>query len=200
MKKCFYHPEVDAAAYCRHCGKALCPGCQRAVREVVYCEDCLAVITQQRAIAAPSPGVALALGFIPGVGAIYNAEYVKALIYIIIFGGLISVIGSPAARGFEPLLGLLLAGFYFYMPIEAYQTAKRRAAGLAAAPTGELPESKLAPAGPIILIVLGVLFLLNTLDVFRWTWHVMRFWPLVLIVIGVLLLWRRVGGGPERTP
>lgn len=200
MRKCFYHPEVDAVAYCRNCGKALCTECCRDVRGVVYCEDCLAVMTQQPAPGAPSPGVALALGFIPGVGAIYNGEYVKAFIYIIIFGGIISLFSTPAARGFEPLLGLLLAGFYFYMPIEAYQTAKRRAAGLAAIPAGELLESRLAPAGPIILIVLGVLFLLNSLDIFRWGWQVMRFWPLVLIVIGVLLLWRRVGGGPERTP
>jgi len=200
MKKCFYHPEVDAVAYCRNCGKALCTECRRAVREVVYCEDCLAVMTKQAAPAAPSPGVALALGFIPGVGAIYNGEYVKALIYIIIVGGLISILGSPAARGFEPLLAFLLVGFWFYMPIEAYQTAKRRAAGLAAVPAGELPESRLAPAGPIILIALGVLFLLHSLDIFRWSWHVLRFWPVVLILIGALLLWRRAGGGPERTP
>src|SRR3972149_770027 len=78
---------------------------------------------------APSPGVALALGFIPGVGAIYNGEFAKALLYIIIFGGLISLMDSSASRGAEPLFGMLLAAFYIYMPIEAYQTAKRRAAG-----------------------------------------------------------------------
>ena len=180
--KCFQHPETDAAAYCRNCGKALCETCRRDVRGVIYCEDCLAATVAHAVPGAPSPGVALALGFIPGVGAIYNGEYVKALIYIVIFGGMISILSSGAARGMEPLLGMLLAGFYFYMPIEAYQTAKRRALGL-------------APAGPIILIVLGVLFLLRTLDIFPWSGHIWRFWPVILIAIGLVLLRRRFGGG-----
>jgi len=196
--KCFQHPETDAAAYCRNCGKALCETCRRDVRGVIYCEDCLAATVAHAVPGAPSPGVALALGFIPGVGAIYNGEYVKALIYIVIFGGMISILSSGAARGMEPLLGMLLAGFYFYMPIEAYQTAKRRALGLAPAPApagGPSIETSLAPAGPIILIVLGVLFLLNTLDVFRWSWNIWRFWPVILIAIGLVLLRRRFGGG-----
>lgn len=198
--KCFQHPEQDAAGYCRTCGKALCETCRRDVRGVVYCEDCLAATLTQHVPGAPSPGVALALGFIPGVGAIYNGEYMKALIYIIIFGGLISIMDSPAARGMEPLLGMLLAAFYFYMPIEAYQTAKRRSLGLAPlpAPGGEPIESKLAPAGPIILIVLGVLFLLNSLDVFRWSWRIGRFWPVILIAIGAWLLAKRLRGSEGR--
>ncbi|MFQ5816684.1 MAG: LiaI-LiaF-like domain-containing protein [Terriglobia bacterium] len=193
--KCFHHTETDAVGYCRNCGKALCGECRRDVRGVIYCEDCLATtVAQQPLPGAPNPGVALALGFIPGVGAIYNTEYLKALIYIVIFGGIISLLDSPVARGMEPLLGLLLAGFYFYMPIEAYQTAKRRSLGQAPAPApgGETLESKLAPAGPIILIALGVLFLLNTLDVFRWSWYIWRFWPLILIGIGAWLLYKRL--------
>src|ERR1700684_2470969 len=31
------------------------------------------------------PGVALALGFIPGLGAVYNGEYIKALVHVAIF-------------------------------------------------------------------------------------------------------------------
>ena len=40
--KCAVHPDVDAVAYCRNCGKALCSVCARPVRDVIYCEDCLA--------------------------------------------------------------------------------------------------------------------------------------------------------------
>jgi len=198
--KCFHHAEADATGYCRQCGKALCDECRRDVRDVVYCEDCLAAVTAAPAPAAPgapNPGAALALGFIPGVGAIYNGEYAKALIYIIIFGGLISLMDSPPARGMEPLLGMLLFAFYVYMPIEAYQTAKRRAAGQAPASSGweslGFGNGKGTPIGPLILIVLGVLFLGNTLDMFHWTSYIWRLWPLALIALGAWMLWRRTG-------
>src|SRR5713101_2533129 len=40
--KCAVHPDADAIGYCRNCGKALCAVCVRPVRDVLYCEDCLA--------------------------------------------------------------------------------------------------------------------------------------------------------------
>lgn len=202
--KCFYHSDAEALGYCRQCGKALCEACRRDVRGVLYCEECLAatVLAGPAAPGAPSPGVALGLGFIPGVGAIYNGEYAKALVHIIIFGGLISALDSGAARGLEPLLAILLAGFYFYMPLEAYQTAKRRAAGLAPAAGGWEGLTwgnggRATPIGPLILIVLGVIFLLNTLDIFRWSWHLGRLWPLILIALGGWMLWKRLTCAPR---
>lgn len=203
--KCFHHADVDATGYCRQCGKALCGECRRDVRGVVYCEDCLAALAAAPAPAAPgapNPVVAAVLGLIPGVGAIYNGEYAKAFIYIVIFGGLASLADSSATRGAEPLFGLLAAGFYIYMIIEAYQTAKRRAAGLAASPaTGwEVPwlgnGGKATPIGPLILIVLGVLFLFNTMDFFPMH-YVWRFWPALLILLGVWLLTRRASSGGQ---
>ncbi len=38
---CAYHADQSAVAYCRTCGKALCASCERPVRGVIYCEDCL---------------------------------------------------------------------------------------------------------------------------------------------------------------
>jgi len=43
--------------------------------------------------------------------------------------------------------------------------------------------------GGIVLIVLGILFMLDTLTDFDWG----RFWPVILIVIGLLLIWRERG-------
>src|ERR1700736_6315572 len=37
---------------------------------------------------AATPRVALVLGFVPGLGAIYNGEYNKAIIHIVIFGAI----------------------------------------------------------------------------------------------------------------
>ncbi len=200
--KCLNHPESDAVAYCRQCGKALCADCRRDVRGVSYCEDCLAANVlgggAPAAPDAPNPGAALALGFIPGVGAIYNGEYGKALLFILIFGGLISALSSGAARGLEPLLIILLVAFILWMPFEAYHTAKRRAAGQASASPswgglGFGDGGRATPLGPVILIVLGVIFLFNTLHIFRWHW-LRDFWPLALIALGAWLLWKRTSG------
>ena len=38
----------------------------------------------------PNPGLALFLGLIPGVGAIYNGQIVKAMVQVLIFGSLIA--------------------------------------------------------------------------------------------------------------
>src|SRR5580704_11923047 len=73
-----------------------------------------------------SPGLAFGLGLIPGVGAIYNGQYAKGLVHVIIIGLMISILGNGGASGLEPLLSLLLAGFWAYMAFEAYHTAKRR--------------------------------------------------------------------------
>ena len=78
-----------------------------------------------------SPGLAFVLGLIPGVGAIYNGQYAKGLVHVIIIGLTISILSNGAARGLEPLLSLLLAGFWFYMAFEAYHTARRRQLGQA---------------------------------------------------------------------
>ena len=42
--KCAVHPDADAVGYCRNCGKAMCAVCVRPVRDVLYCEDCLATV------------------------------------------------------------------------------------------------------------------------------------------------------------
>jgi len=39
---CAVHPEKEAAAYCRTCGKALCEDCKRDVMGAIYCEPCIA--------------------------------------------------------------------------------------------------------------------------------------------------------------
>jgi hypothetical protein len=52
---CANHPGAAAVAYCRTCGKPLCPTCARDVRGVIYCENCLAERLQGVQPVAPPP-------------------------------------------------------------------------------------------------------------------------------------------------
>ena len=72
---------------------------------------------------APSPGLAAFLGLIPGVGAMYNGQFVKGLIHVMIFAVLVS------AAHVYGIFGLLIAGWIFYQSFEAYHTAKARRDG-----------------------------------------------------------------------
>ncbi|MGA8871297.1 MAG: B-box zinc finger protein [Candidatus Acidiferrales bacterium] len=195
--KCAVHTEVDATGFCRNCGKALCPACTRDVRGALYCEPCLANIVAPPPAAVPSahtgpnPGVALALGFIPGLGAVYNGEYIKALIHVFVFAGLIAAQSSDVSAGYHAFLGIALGCFYFYMPIDAYHVAKARLTGAPLpASFGDTTGASAGdrkPVGAIILIALGAFFLLANLGLLEWDWF-SKAWPLGLIALGVWLL------------
>ena len=211
--KCAVHSDVDAVGYCRNCGKAMCSACVRPVRDVLYCEDCLASImgipgATPTAVpgaevpspslpAAPpvgrstsSPGVAFVLGLFPGLGAVYNGEYNKALIHIVVFAAMIVGLSSDIGDSADVLLSLLLAGFVLYMAFDAMRTARARNFG--EAPVDPLESwSKNRPVGPIILIALGVLFLLNNFSWFPF-YRIGRLWPLVLIGVGILMFRNRL--------
>jgi TM2 domain-containing membrane protein YozV len=139
---CANHVDAPAVAYCRTCGKPLCNVCTRDVRGVIYCEECLAshlsgtvpppgstavppVVEPPRG--TPSPALAAILGFIPGVGAMYNGEFAKGFIHVLIFATLIWMTDHLSG-----IFGLGIAAFVCYMPIEAYKTARAREQGLPA--------------------------------------------------------------------
>jgi hypothetical protein len=72
------------------------------------------------------PGVCLALGLIPGVGAIANGDYFKAFLQVLIFGSLVSLANSPEVGEFSAMFSVLAAAFYVYMLLGAYHTSKKR--------------------------------------------------------------------------
>lgn len=245
--KCAVHPDVEAIGYCRNCGKALCGVCARPVRDVLYCEECLAgavglggpaataaatatgapsvvespyTASSPYASASPyatgtpyvppaippaatipvrtktasSPAIAFVLGLFPGLGAVYNGEYNKALIHIVVFAAMIVGLSSDIGSGADVALALLLAGFVFYMAFDAMRVAKAKQYGEAVADPVE-NWSKGRPIGPIILIGLGVLFLLNNFSWFPF-YRIERFWPLILIGVGVMMFRNRLGRNP----
>lgn len=210
---CAVHPETTATAFCRTCGKGLCPACVRTVKGVVYCEDCLAhrlgdavPAGTTSAIApppvilrtGPSPGLAAVLSmFFPfGVGQVYNGQYAKGLAHLLVFAGL--VFGASESR-VGPIFGIAIAFFYVYQIVDAVRSAHAIQRGEPAPDpfglartfsAGTVTPSQV-PVGAVILIGIGVLFLLNTMGWFEFHW-VHRLWPVILIVIGVWLFVKRV--------
>lgn len=212
--KCAVHTDVDATGFCRNCGKALCAQCAREIRGALYCEECLARMMSSPVPpsagyayptplppGAPNPGAALGLGFIPGVGAVYNGEYIKGLIHVLIFGGIIAMLNNDSiSGGMQAMLGVFLGIFCVYMPIEAYMTAKAKLAGQtppgffqgvpSADASTETQGAQRIPTGAIVLIIIGIIFLLGNFGYLD-SEYVYRFWPLALIGVGGWLLWKR---------
>jgi TM2 domain-containing membrane protein YozV len=322
---CANHTERTATAFCQNCGKPLCPECTRSAAGLLLCEPCLLArypnyvpgaatipgsanvpFTPVPGAAAgygpttygghPSPFLAGLLGFIPGVGAMYNGQFIKGLLHVVIFIVLIGITSHL------PLFGILIAAWEFYQVFDAAHTAaarrdgrplpdpfglldlsQRMGPGAAYPPPGPVvpgsipgtvpgtvpggippvppvggfypggnvprgtsygapytapagvpgpgmgavpgtaaytpvsgayapvvppdayyPKRRGEPIGAIILIALGVLFLLNTLDVLDFDW-ISRGWPVFLLVLGIWLLIRRAnrsggGYGPQAPP
>jgi hypothetical protein len=158
--------------------------------------------TGSYAYADVSPGLAIFLGLIPGVGAIYNGQYAKGIIHAVIWGILMSIASADTVRGLEPVFVILIMAWWAYMAFEAYHTARRRRAG---EPVDEYSSilnltggRNHVPVAGIVLIALGALLLLHTLDLLDFE-YVARFWPVLLIAAGVYLLAGRfLHGSGER--
>lgn len=202
--KCAVHAETEAAYYCRNCGKPMCSTCTHLIQGQAFCEACLArnvAASTAGPLDSPNPWLAFGLGWIPGVGAVVNGEYVKAAVHVAIFAGTITLLANNTMPGAEPFFGIFLGIFCLYMPFEAYQTARRKQLAAAGAANAAQPgmtqpqfyqefwcDWKLnAPIGAIILVIIGVLLLLDNMGIWNFG-RIFRFWPVLLIIIGVVML------------
>ncbi|MFM2124043.1 MAG: hypothetical protein RL328_494 [Acidobacteriota bacterium] len=207
-------PEIKIVGYCRTCGVGLDEANVRMAGGTIYCAEHVPAATtpppppppqaEYSPYTAPappptgegSPGVAFILGMIPGVGAIYNGQYGKGIVHVIILA-LLFMAADNSGGGSTPLFVLLIPGFWFYMAFEAYHTARRRQQGL---PIDEFSglsvnQSKF-PVAAVLLIVFGVIFLLDNLGLFELR-QVLKFWPVGMIALGVYLLYARMAGGSD---
>ena len=169
-----------------------------------------------------SPGIAALLGFIPGVGAFYNGQYGKGFIHVLVFGTLIWAtahvsgmfgFGIAAFALYMPFeayqtakarqMGLQPPDPFGFNHVNVFSSANQPAATTAGAPPQNVAEGESVPqvpykdparvpVGALVLIGLGVLFLLNQFDWFRFDW-IGKLWPLLLIAIGVAVLMKRTG-------
>jgi hypothetical protein len=146
---CVNHLEADVQSYCQNCGKPLCSACVRKTASgQILCEPCMTatggVPTEpsqaywQGAAQVPpgqvpsfyplplhgaNPSVAAALGLIPGVGAMYNGQFFKALIHVVVFVVLVSITQRYG------VFGIFIGAWVLYQSFEAFHTAKARRDG-----------------------------------------------------------------------
>lgn len=141
---CANPPDVPVAAYCQFCGKPLCAQCVHKVNNIIACEPCLAARigvgfpgheamsseplppdgVLPPATCCNHPWLAFVLGWIPGVGAMYNGQFAKALVHVFIFAIFVDMANQNDA------FGILVAAWIFYQVFDAYQTAVARRDGL----------------------------------------------------------------------
>jgi len=148
------------------------------------------IVIQKR---PPKSGAAAGIlsAIFPGIGQIYNGQYVKGVLFLAIFTGLVTM--QPHAG--QPFQALMLAGFYIFQIIEAVQSSKeinRLALGENGAPA-PLPPTPAAQARSgsvfwgIVLMALGGIFLLGNFEIIDYD-RIFDFWPVIVIVIGLKMI------------
>ncbi|HEY4361648.1 MAG TPA: DUF5668 domain-containing protein [Bryobacteraceae bacterium] len=202
--------------YCRACGKALDQTSVQAAQGGLYCKEHVPVDAGEpyaspytSSVPPPipnphvSPGGAFVLGLIPGVGAIYNGQYIKGLIHVVILGLLFGIANSGVSDSVTPVVVLMIIGFFAYQAFEAFHTAQKRRMGLPVEEMSGLaaanPQGARFPAAPVILIGLGVVLLLDNLGYLELR-RILRFWPALLIGLGVYMLINRFGEAKRPQP
>jgi len=154
------------------------------------------IIIEKRPPKSPAAAGVLS-GFLAGAGQLYNGQASKALLFFIVWAGLISII----PHGPQPLIPLVFVGFWFYQIVEAVQTAKAiniqatgepcpPSGGPAAAPSGlDVPGSR--PSGSVfwgaVLMVVGAAFLLGNFDLLDYD-RIIDLWPVIIIALGVKMI------------
>ncbi len=143
----------STVAFCQQCGRGLTSGAVRAVDSGIFCEACAlrnrspfqgntpgattGGYAPVRSPAAdllpapppsagePNPVLAGFLGLIPGVGAMYNGQYAKGVIHLVIF-----VVLTSLADNLNWVLWWFVWGWIFYQAFEAYHTALAKRDGM----------------------------------------------------------------------
>lgn len=194
---CAYHGQNVAVVNCNGCGKPLCPACDHRIKGFPYCQDCIVLGVdllrnhyQSNYVplvkAQTSPFIAALLSFIcPGLGAAYNGQTAKALIYFAVFAGLIQM----AILTHMPLFVFGFLGMWLYTALDAWKTAKLIRAGVTTEGAEDFIVQRFS-GNPklwgILLVVLGSAFFLQAFFDFR---RLIRgFLPVVLIILGAYLL------------
>ena len=136
---CAYHGQNVAVVNCNGCGKPLCPTCDHRIKGFPYCQDCIVsgvellrnsnqlsyipIVKRQT-----SPIIATLLSFVcPGLGAAYNGQTSKALVYFAVFVGLFQMAVLTSGM---PLFVLGFMGMWLFAALDAWRTARLLQSGV----------------------------------------------------------------------
>jgi hypothetical protein len=188
---CSYHPGAESRELCSACNKPLCEECAHKIKGKAYCQDCLvhgaelSATVRDLRLPADAPKRAAVCALIPGMGAVYNNEYLKAITYFAVFASLCMM--NDWVNG---VFGFGAFAFLVFTMFDAYRTAETKARK--SLETGTVSEEKSRQDRTIIgwgifLIILGVLFLLQNIIPYQFL-H--KLWPLIFILLGAYLIFR----------
>ena len=176
---CAYHGQNVAVVNCNGCGKPLCPTCDHRIKGFPYCQDCIVsgvellrnynqssyipIVKRQT-----SPSVATLLSFIcPGLGAAYNGQTSKALVYFAVFVGLFQM---AVLTGGMPLFVLGFIGMWLFAALDSWRTARLLQSGVTPNGAEDFIVQRFSDNPKlwgVVLTVLGVTFVFQTFFNFR---------------------------------
>jgi hypothetical protein len=192
--KCSYHPAVEAQDACIVCKKPMCQDCSHKVKGKPYCQDCLvegaewAATVKGLRLPSDTPKRAALCAIIPGMGAVYNNEYTKAITFFAVWAALWVMSGRV-----HEVFGWGAFVFWIFTMFDAFRTAEAKARRrLQFGPDAEdsPQQDKTIIGWGIFLIVLGVLFLLQ--NIIPYYWFADRLWPLAFVLLGAYLVYRAI--------
>jgi len=195
---CAYHTQNVAVVNCNGCGKLLCPTCDHRIKGFPYCQDCIVsgvellrnykqssyipIVKRQT-----SPFIATLISLVcPGLGAAYNGQTMKALVYFAVFVGLFQM---AVLTGGMPLFVLGFIGMWLFAALDSFRTARLVRSGAMPDGAEDIIVQRFS-GNPklwgIVLTILGASFFLNTFFNFRFLMRGIL--PILLIGFGIYLL------------
>lgn len=133
-----------------------------------------------------SPIIALLLGLIPGLGAAYNGQPVKALVHFVVTAGLWTL-ADVFHSTLEVTCALASFAFYVYSLYDAFRSAQRQRSGVDLGEEDEQLRQFMRARTNLwggLLIGIGALTMLHI----RFPDQTHRLWPLLLVAAGIYLL------------
>ena len=194
---CSYHIHNPAVVECNGCGKALCTACDHRIKGFPYCQDCIVqgidlLRQHNRNDYVPfvkkqtSPVIALLLSFIcPGLGAAYNGQTVKALVYFGVFIGLFQL----AIITDTVMFVLAFLGMWLFAMLDAWRTARMIRSGITPDAAEDLLVRRFS-GNPklwgVVLTIIGGTFLLQSIFPIHGLMRAIL--PISLIGLGIYVL------------